>query len=135
MTPTLISTSANAMSRFTPEERDCYSEKEISLKYLPASHGYRYEMSNCLFESAFENILKECKCYPGKSKKPKRFGSMFVLLRNSIFPADEICLGWDFHVEISSMNQTIVGLEKPILKILLQSNVLKHNPLFIQRKK
>ena len=59
------------MSRFTPEERDCYSEKEISLKYLPASHGYRYEMSNCLFESAFENILKECKCYPGKSKKPK----------------------------------------------------------------
>ena len=55
------------MNRFTPEERDCYSEDEISLKYLPHSHGYRYEMSNCLFESAFENILKECKCCPGKS--------------------------------------------------------------------
>ena len=66
MTPTLISTSKNAMERFTPEERDCYSEDEISLKYLPRDHGYRYEMSNCLFESAFENILRECKCVPGK---------------------------------------------------------------------
>ena len=54
------------MERFTPEERDCYSEEEISLKYLPRDHGYRYEMSNCLFESAFENILRECKCVPGK---------------------------------------------------------------------
>ncbi len=40
-------------------------EDEISLKYLPRDHGYRYEMSNCLFESAFENILEKCKCFPG----------------------------------------------------------------------
>ena len=66
VTPTLISTSKNAMERFTPAERDCYSEEEIKLKYLPRNHGYRYEMSNCLFESAFENILKKCKCVPGK---------------------------------------------------------------------
>ena len=66
VTPTLIVTSRNAMQRFTPEERDCYSENEISLKYLPRDHGYRYEMSNCLFESAFEYILHECKCYPGE---------------------------------------------------------------------
>lgn len=66
VTPTLIVTSNNAMHRFTPAERDCYSEDEISLKYLPRDHGYRYEMSNCLFESAFEYILHECKCYPGK---------------------------------------------------------------------
>ena len=68
VTPTLIVTSPNAMSRFTPAERDCYSEDEISLQYLPRDHGYRYEMSNCLFESAFENILNECKCFPGKYK-------------------------------------------------------------------
>lgn len=67
VTPTLIQTSKNAMLRFTPAERDCYSEDEISLKYLPRDHGYRYEMSNCLFESAFENILKQCKCFPGKT--------------------------------------------------------------------
>ena len=26
---------------------------------------FRYEMSNCLFEAAFENILEWCKCSPG----------------------------------------------------------------------
>ncbi len=31
----------HAMERFSPEQRDCYSEDEISLKYLPKSHGYR----------------------------------------------------------------------------------------------
>ena len=73
VTPTLISTSQNAMERFTPAERDCYSEDEISLKYLPRDHGYRYEMSNCLFESAFENIIRKCKCVPGKFIPRVRF--------------------------------------------------------------
>ena len=27
--------------------------------------SYRYEMSNCLFEAAFEQILEDCKCAPG----------------------------------------------------------------------
>ena len=53
------------MARFTPEERDCYMEDEIDLMYLPKSHGYRYEMSNCLFEAAFEKILEICHCAPG----------------------------------------------------------------------
>ena len=26
---------------------------------------YRYGISNCLFEAAFENILERCKCAPG----------------------------------------------------------------------
>jgi hypothetical protein len=46
-----------AMDRFSPQQRDCYSEGEIELKYLPRDHGYRYEMSNCLFEATFEHIL------------------------------------------------------------------------------
>ncbi len=46
------------MDRFPPEQRDCYSEGEIELKYLPRDHGYRYEMSNCLFEATFEHILE-----------------------------------------------------------------------------
>ncbi|TRY74967.1 hypothetical protein TCAL_04960, partial [Tigriopus californicus] len=65
VTPTLISTSKHAVERFVPEQRDCYCEDEISLKYLPRDHGYRYEMSNCLFEAAFENILEQCNCFPG----------------------------------------------------------------------
>ena len=54
-----------ALERFLPEERDCYKEQEIDLMYLPKSHGYRYEMSNCLFEAAYEKILEECHCAPG----------------------------------------------------------------------
>lgn len=28
----------------------------------------RYEMSNCLFEAAFENILERCRCAPGRKR-------------------------------------------------------------------
>ena len=58
ITPTILSTSQKAKDRFSPEERDCYTENEIELKYLPKAHGYRYEMSNCLFEATFEHILE-----------------------------------------------------------------------------
>ena len=35
----------------------------VELKYLPKDHGYRYEMSNCLFEATFEHILEVSKKY------------------------------------------------------------------------
>ena len=65
VTPTVTHTTDSALNRFNPEERDCYKEDEISLKYLPRSNGYRYGIGNCLFESSFEHILEKCKCYPG----------------------------------------------------------------------
>ena len=65
VTPSIITTEDNAISRLNPAERDCYTEDEISLKYLPVKDGYRYGMDNCLFISAFERILEECNCYPG----------------------------------------------------------------------
>lgn len=65
ITPTLYTANPQVLTRFSPEQRDCYQEHEIDLKYLPKSHGYRYEMSNCLFEAAFEKILEECDCAPG----------------------------------------------------------------------
>ena len=77
-------TTGMILARFNSEQRDCYNEDEIALKFLPRDHGYRccvvlchcaivplryhvpdiigrYEMSNCLFEAAFENILEQCK--------------------------------------------------------------------------
>ena len=60
----LITTSNNAKKRFTPTERNCYFEEEISLKYLPKDHGYRYTMKNCLFESAYEEIIEKCNYMP-----------------------------------------------------------------------
>ena len=65
VTPSLITTTENAIMRFTSEERDCYVDDEISLKYLRKEDGYRYGMDNCLFTSALEQILNTCKCYPG----------------------------------------------------------------------
>ena len=66
--PVTTYTTKNALARFNPEERDCYNDDEISLKYLPRRDGYRYGIGNCLFEAAFENILERCKCYPGYSQ-------------------------------------------------------------------
>ena len=65
VTPTTTHTTESAKSRFSPEQRDCYTDDEISLKFLPSKDGYRYGIGNCLFESSFENILENCKCYPG----------------------------------------------------------------------
>ncbi|TRY72690.1 hypothetical protein TCAL_05397 [Tigriopus californicus] len=63
VTPTLMSTTPEAIERFSPLERGCYKEGELPLKYLPSSF-YRYEMSNCLFEAAYERVLEECECTP-----------------------------------------------------------------------
>ena len=63
ITPTLFSTSPEARDRFRPRDRGCYVEGELPLKYLPSKY-YRYEMSNCLFEAAYEKILEECNCTP-----------------------------------------------------------------------
>ena len=65
VTPSLTTTSPNAITRLHAEERDCYTDTEITLKYLPTKDGYRYGMENCLFVSALENILEQCSCYPG----------------------------------------------------------------------
>ena len=62
VTPTLMSTSANAMARWvrlwalhhnnhpidrlSPELRNCYGEDEISLNFLPRSEGYRQNTGN-----------------------------------------------------------------------------------------
>ena len=63
ITPTLFSTSPEARDRFRPRDRGCYVEGELPLEYLPSKY-YRYEMSNCLFEAAYEKILEECNCTP-----------------------------------------------------------------------
>jgi hypothetical protein len=35
ITPTLYTTSPSAQDRFSPQQRGCYREKEVLLKYLP----------------------------------------------------------------------------------------------------
>ena len=58
-----MNTTKQARERFKPIDRGCYVEGERPLEYLPKKY-YRYEMSNCLFEAAYERILEECNCTP-----------------------------------------------------------------------
>lgn len=41
VTPTLTSTSSSARRRFSPEQRHCYFEDEISLRHFPPENDYR----------------------------------------------------------------------------------------------
>ena len=63
VTPILYDTTNEARERFHPEERGCYFEGELELRYLPKSL-YRYDISNCLFEATYEKVLEICQCTP-----------------------------------------------------------------------
>ena len=63
VSPLLYATTSEALQRFKPEERGCYSEDELTFKYLPKSL-YRYDISNCLFEATYQKVLENCKCTP-----------------------------------------------------------------------
>lgn len=54
---------------------------ELPLKYLP-SNFYRYEMSNCLFEAAYEQILIDCNCTP--SFHQVNFSKYFIEYETSL---------------------------------------------------
>ena len=53
VTPVIYNTTNAARNRFTPEERGCYFDDELTLTYLPRK-WYRYDINNCLFEAAYE---------------------------------------------------------------------------------
>ena len=84
ITPTLISTSDNAKRRFSPEDRGCYFKDELPLLYLP-SKFYRYEMSNCLFEAAYEEVSNHVKQYYHPNDKQSKdkiiIEDMFQILK------------------------------------------------------
>ena len=64
LVPSVINTTQEAIDRFTPEQRNCYTDEEFRLKYFKYEMGFRYSMGNCLYESLLENILSNCNCIP-----------------------------------------------------------------------
>jgi len=78
ITPTRLVTTENAVSRFSPEERGCYEEKEFSFAYLKWSDGYRYSIKNCLYEAVIDRIVNNCSCFPsfGAPRKTQGFKVM-----------------------------------------------------------
>ena len=59
--PEIQITSQVVRSRFSPEERGCYFDGELALKYL---EGYRYSLANCLYSSTVEAVIESCHCVP-----------------------------------------------------------------------
>ncbi len=64
LTPTVLYTTEIALSRFGPDQRDCYTDDEFRFLYMPWDAGFRYSMQNCLYESVLERIINDCTCIP-----------------------------------------------------------------------
>lgn len=64
MRPMLSYNTPEALKALTPKERQCYQDHEVDLKHVSKERGYQYDMNNCLFNFALEQILKTCKCRP-----------------------------------------------------------------------
>ena len=58
LNPTKIVTSTSAMKRFEPTRRGCYTDKEFELTNLKWSSGFRYSISNCLYDAVVERSVK-----------------------------------------------------------------------------
>ena len=62
--PTLTKTTDDAISRFSPKNRDCYSDGEGQLTHITYQEGYRYEMNNCFVDEKIKEIIWSCRCRP-----------------------------------------------------------------------
>ena len=64
MTQTILNTTETVINRFTPKERDCYTDEEFKFERLKYKYGFRYSMPNCLYASVLESIIEHCQCQP-----------------------------------------------------------------------
>ena len=73
--PTLSKTTDDAISRFSPTNRDCYSDGEGQLTHFTREEGYRYEMNNCFVDKKIKEIVWNCRCRPVVWEKCTSCGS------------------------------------------------------------
>ena len=64
MTQTILNATEAVINRFTPEDRDCYTDEEFKFEHLKYEYGFRYSMPNCLYASVLESIIENCQCEP-----------------------------------------------------------------------
>ena len=62
--PTITNTTQDGIDKFDPVDRKCYIEGEHKMPNLLYEYGYRYEISNCLFDKGLRKIFDECNCQP-----------------------------------------------------------------------
>ena len=62
--PKITYTTDQAISKFFPEERGCFTKEEIELNYLKRSLGYHYDLNNCIIDDGIRDIIWNCRCIP-----------------------------------------------------------------------
>ena len=62
--PKISYTTKDAISSLSPKERGCYADGEANLSYVPYRWGFRYDMSNCLFDQGIRDVIWNCRCIP-----------------------------------------------------------------------
>lgn len=64
MIPTQVHTTEAAIKRFTPTQRNCYTDEELNLTHFTEDLGFAYSLNNCIYEAALQATLEKCKCHP-----------------------------------------------------------------------
>jgi len=49
---------------FPPSRRICYTDKDFVPQYYNADTGFRYEISNCMYDAMVTKIINTCNCRP-----------------------------------------------------------------------
>ena len=95
ITPTILNTTTSAISKFSPEKRNCYTPDEFDFKYFKRERGFRYSMYNCLYESLLENVFSNCSCIPN-----------FASIKFPELPDDfHVCTGNELHCAVKMGNE------------------------------
>ena len=90
--PSIVYTTQSAIETFSPDERDCYADGEVSMNYLDYYRGFRYQINNCLIDEGIRDIIWNCRCLPqffeGKDDPTAAFlqvcaGDLFLLCHNT----------------------------------------------------
>ena len=79
--PTITSTTDYAISKFSPEQRGCFTKDESKLNYLRRSLGYHYDLNNCIIDEGIKDIVWNCRCLPNfmDSKANPEYSKVFPL--------------------------------------------------------
>ena len=82
MSPSFLNISKDALQRFSPEQRDCYTEDEFVLKHFSDRYWFNYSMDNCEYNTAIEETIQNCNCRPS-----------FLFVADFMKLNEKVCMG------------------------------------------
>ncbi len=134
ITPSVINTTETALRRFSPVERDCYTDEEFQLPNLLWEYGYRYSIKNCLYEAVIQKIIKNCSCFPSTASNVKNLeictGKKLKCSRSFLS-----IMGSHKNPNLSSANNTVNRKLKCLQRCNLQTETIMTTSSIFPNKK